>query len=41
MSNYCKDCYYKVIKKIEDDVCFFNVLYWNFFFEKEKYFKDN
>lgn len=41
MSNYCKDCHYKVSKKTEDDACPFNALYWNFLSEKEKHFKDN
>ncbi len=41
MSNYCKDCHYKVSKKTEEDACPFNALYWNFLSEKEKHFKDN
>jgi len=30
MSNYCKNCHYKVQKKTEEDSCPFNSLYWNF-----------
>jgi deoxyribodipyrimidine photolyase-related protein len=41
MSNYCKGCAYKVTKKIEDDACPFNSLYWNFLDEKRAHFKDN
>ena len=41
MSNYCKDCHYKVSKKTEEDACPFNALYWNFLSEKEEHFKDN
>ncbi len=41
LSNYCKDCHYKVSKKTTDDACPFNSLYWNFLDEKKEYFKDN
>jgi len=41
MSNYCKDCAYKVSKKTEKDACPFNSLYWNFLDEKRAHFKDN
>ncbi len=41
MSNYCKDCSYKISKKTEDDACPFNSLYWNFLDEKKEFFKDN
>lgn len=41
MSNYCKDCTYKVSKKTEDNACPFNSLYWNFLDEKREYLKDN
>ncbi|RZS99850.1 cryptochrome/photolyase family protein [Aquimarina brevivitae] len=41
MSNYCKDCHYKVSKKTEEDACPFNSLYWNFLDEKRSYFEDN
>jgi deoxyribodipyrimidine photolyase-related protein len=30
MSNYCKNCYYKVTKKNGKDACPFNYLYWDF-----------
>ncbi|WP_300436798.1 cryptochrome/photolyase family protein [Christiangramia sp.] len=41
MSNYCKNCHYKVSKKTGDDACPFNSLYWNFLDSKKNYFKDN
>ena len=41
MSNYCKDCHYKVSNKTEDDACPFNSLYWNFLDDKKEFFKDN
>ncbi|MGH1385676.1 cryptochrome/photolyase family protein [Kordia sp.] len=41
MSNYCKDCVYKVSKKETEDACPFNSLYWNFLDEKREYFKGN
>ncbi|MFK7750183.1 MAG: cryptochrome/photolyase family protein [Kordia sp.] len=41
MSNYCKDCVYKVSKKETEDACPFNSLYWNFLDEKREHFKDN
>lgn len=41
MSNYCKDCHYKVSKKTEEDACPFNSLYWNFLDAKRDEFKDN
>lgn len=34
MSNYCSDCHYNKSKKIEEDACPFNSLYWNFLDEK-------
>jgi len=30
MSNYCKNCSYKVSKKNGEDACPFNYLYWDF-----------
>lgn len=37
MSNYCKNCRYKVEQKNGDDACPFNYLYWDFLFRnKEK-----
>ncbi len=41
MSNYCADCHYKVSKKVEEDSCPFNSLYWNFLDEKKEFFQDN
>ena len=41
MSNYCKDCVYKVSKKETEDACPFNALYWHFLDEKREYFKGN
>ena len=42
MSNYCKNCKYKVSKKnAEEDACPFNSLYWNFLDEKKEYFSNN
>lgn len=31
MSDYCQGCVYDFKQKISVDVCFFNVLYWDFF----------
>ncbi|MUP46769.1 cryptochrome/photolyase family protein [Gramella sp. BOM4] len=41
MSNYCKNCHYKVNKKTEEDACPFNSLYWNFLDSKRDEFADN
>lgn len=41
MSNYCKDCHYKVSKKTEDDACPFNSLYWNFLDSNREHFAGN
>ena len=41
MSNYCSGCHYKVSKKVEEDSCPFNSLYWNFLDEKKEFFQDN
>ncbi len=41
MSNYCKSCSYNVTKKVEDDACPFNALYWNFLDDKRDHFKNN
>ncbi|MEW7280157.1 cryptochrome/photolyase family protein [Aquimarina sp. 2201CG1-2-11] len=41
MSNYCKTCHFKVAKKIEEDACPFNALYWNFLDDKRSYFESN
>jgi deoxyribodipyrimidine photolyase-related protein len=31
MSNYCKSCHYDFKKRVGDNACPFNSLYWNFF----------
>ena len=41
MSNYCSGCHYNKSKKLEDDACPFNSLYWNFLDEKREYLGNN
>lgn len=41
MSNYCKDCHYSVSKKVGEDACPFNSLYWNFLDTHRETFKSN
>ncbi len=41
MSNYCNSCHYNKNKKIEDDACPFNSLYWNFLDDKRSYLQNN
>lgn len=41
MGDYCKNCHYKQSKKIGDDACPFNALYWNFLDSKKDHFKNN
>ncbi len=41
MSNYCKDCHYSVSKKLGDNACPFNALYWHFLDDKREHFEDN
>jgi deoxyribodipyrimidine photolyase-related protein len=41
MSNYCKNCSYKVTKKNGSDACPFNYLYWNFLAQHRKKFINN
>lgn len=41
MSNYCKECLYSHTKKIGENACPFNALYWNFLDVKKDYFKNN
>ncbi|WP_299065116.1 cryptochrome/photolyase family protein [uncultured Polaribacter sp.] len=41
MSNYCESCSYKKTKKLEDDACPFNSLYWNFLDEKQAELSSN
>ena len=41
MSNYCKNCDYKVTKKIGEDACPFNYLYWNFLIQNREKLQSN
>jgi deoxyribodipyrimidine photolyase-related protein len=41
MSNYCGGCQYSHTKKVGENACPFNSLYWNFLSEKREHFKDN
>lgn len=41
MSNYCKNCKYKISKKTGEDACPFNYLYWNFMTTNRDKLKDN
>ncbi len=41
MSDYCKNCSYKVSKKNGKDACPFNYLYWNFLIKNRKKFFSN
>ena len=41
MSNYCGKCKYSHNKKLGDNACPFNALYWNFLNEKREHFKNN
>lgn len=41
MSDYCKDCRYKVSKRVEDDACPFNSLYWDFHIRNEDRLRGN
>ena len=41
MSNYCKNCSYKVSKKNGPDACPFNYLYWNFMIKNRKQLQKN
>lgn len=41
MSNYCTDCHYNKKKRLGDDACPFNSLYWNFLDDKKHYFSKN
>ncbi len=41
MSNYCQNCSYSHTKKIGENACPFNALYWNFLDEKKEHFKEN
>ena len=41
MSNYCDHCVYDKKKRIGEDACPFNSLYWNFLDDKKSYFEKN
>lgn len=41
MSNYCSSCSYNNKKRLGDDACPFNSLYWNFLDDKKDFFKSN
>lgn len=41
MSNYCKDCAYKVSKKNGPDACPFNYLYWDFLLRQQAILASN
>ena len=41
MSNYCVRCKFDVTKKIGDDACPFNSLYWDFIARKKGLLKNN
>ncbi|MDO1500363.1 cryptochrome/photolyase family protein [Winogradskyella maritima] len=41
MSNYCQSCHYNKNKKVGDDACPFNSLYWNFLDDKRNELSNN
>lgn len=41
MGNYCDSCQYDKKKRVGDDACPFNSLYWNFLDDKKQYFAKN
>ncbi len=41
MGDYCSKCSYSHTKKVGEDACPFNALYWNFLDEKKEHFKNN
>ncbi|MEX2605304.1 MAG: cryptochrome/photolyase family protein, partial [Gracilimonas sp.] len=41
MSDYCKQCEYKISKKTGEDACPFNYLYWNFINKQRETFTKN
>ena len=41
MSNYCSSCSYNNKKRLGDDACPFNSLYWNFLDDKKDLLKSN
>lgn len=41
MGNYCSDCQYSHTKRLGENACPFNALFWNFLDDKKEHFKDN
>ncbi|MGB6152693.1 MAG: cryptochrome/photolyase family protein [Pricia sp.] len=41
MGNYCGGCHYSHTKKLGENACPFNALYWNFLDEKKAHFANN
>ena len=41
MGNYCEDCAYDKKKRLGQDACPFNSLYWNFLDDKKEHFAKN
>ena len=41
MGNYCSGCEYSHTKKVGENACPFNALYWNFLDEKKEHFANN
>lgn len=41
MSNYCKNCAYKVQDKTGENACPFNILYWDFMARNQEALRDN
>ncbi len=41
MGNYCSECHYSHTKKLGENACPFNALYWNFLDEKREHFANN
>jgi deoxyribodipyrimidine photolyase-related protein len=41
MSNYCSGCHYNVKKRVGEDACPFNALYWDFLARNEKKLRGN
>ena len=41
MSNYCKDCRYRIQQKNGTDACPFNYLYWDFLIRNRTKLQDN
>ena len=41
MSNYCESCTYDKKKRLGEEACPFNSLYWNFLDDKKQYFAKN